>query len=89
MGSRAGLETVTRRKISQSWSGCGGLKGNLCPCQELNPGHPFHSIVTILAELSNFLKYSHYHINYSFCMKHKGVGYIMLTLFTYIVILNN
>jgi hypothetical protein len=39
VGPSAGLDAVVKRK-------------NPCPCQESNPGHPAHSFVTILTELS-------------------------------------
>jgi hypothetical protein len=38
VGTRTGLDMVVKKK-------------NPCPCQESNPGHPAHSLVTILAEL--------------------------------------
>jgi len=35
----------------QSQSGCSGEKKNPSPSWESNPGHPAHSLITILAEL--------------------------------------
>jgi hypothetical protein len=35
----------------QSQSGYGGGEKNSCPCRELNPGCPKHSLVIILTEL--------------------------------------
>jgi len=31
--------------------GHGGEEKNPCPCQELNPAHPAHSLVAILTDL--------------------------------------
>jgi len=42
VGLRTSLGVVAKRKY-------------LCPCNEPNPGHPAHSLVTILAELSRLL----------------------------------
>jgi hypothetical protein len=41
MDPRAGLDTVMKRKVQ--------------PSQELNPGHPGHSLVTVLTELPHLL----------------------------------
>jgi hypothetical protein len=44
-------------------SGCGGeVKFEHCPCRELNPGRPSHSLVSILTELSllTFIKFDNF-----------------------------
>jgi hypothetical protein len=41
VGSTAGLDIVVHQK-------------HPCPCSELDPSCPFHSLVTILTELSQF-----------------------------------
>jgi hypothetical protein len=47
VGLRASLEAVAKRKSS-------------CPCPELKPGRPVHSLVTILTELSRLHACQHY-----------------------------
>jgi len=42
VGLRVGLDAVAKRKV---------------PCQELNPGHPAYSSVSILTELSQLTLY--------------------------------
>jgi len=44
VGLRGSLDAVAKRK-------------NPCSCQESNPGHPAHSLVTILTELSQPLQH--------------------------------
>jgi hypothetical protein len=50
-----------RLGVPQSWSGHGGKEKNSCPCWESNSGHPTHSLVTILIELT-WLITSKFHI---------------------------
>jgi hypothetical protein len=45
-------------------------KSHHCPCWELNPGHPAHSVVSILTELPWFLDREYYSIIsvFSYCI---------------------
>jgi len=43
VGPRAGVEAIARRKISYQ-----------CSCQELNPGRPARSLVTVLTEQPHY-----------------------------------